>query len=51
MDAAEFAIQRFFMKMNRPGLCAGFSTVVVDVVCQIRNIYPQKAGCQKGSDK
>lgn len=51
MDAAKFAIQGFFMKMNRSGLCAGFGTVVVDIVCQFRNIYPQKADCQKGSDK
>lgn len=51
MNTAKFTVEGFFMKMYGSGLCAGFSIVVVDVVCQFRNIYPQKADCQNGSDK
>lgn len=51
MNTTKFTVEGFFMKMYKSGLCAGFSTVVVDVVCQFRNIYPQKADCQNGSDK
>lgn len=33
MNTAKFTVEGFFMKMYRPGLCSGFSIVVVDVVC------------------